>query len=67
MFGLRRTGTALPALHCDMCGVLHELINFCCVLLLCCLATNVKVMSRFASTATKAAYDPVFQSYHLGR
>lgn len=30
-------------------------------------ACNVKVMSRFASTATKAAYDPVFQSYHLGR
>lgn len=30
-------------------------------------ATNVKVMSRFASTATKASYDPVFQSYHLGR
>lgn len=30
-------------------------------------AVNVKVMSRFASTATKAAYDPVFQSYHLGR
>lgn len=30
-------------------------------------AVNVKVMSRFASTATKASYDPVFQSYHLGR
>mmetsp|Transcript_18685 Transcript_18685/g.34902 ORF Transcript_18685/g.34902 Transcript_18685/m.34902 type:complete len:246 (-) Transcript_18685:493-1230(-) len=30
-------------------------------------ATNVKVMSRFASTAAKASYDPVFQSYHLGR
>lgn len=24
-------------------------------------------MSRFASTATKASYDPIFQSYHLGR
>jgi hypothetical protein len=30
-------------------------------------AVNVKVMSRFASTATKASYDPIFQSYHLGR
>lgn len=30
-------------------------------------ATNVKVMSRFASAASKASYDPVFQSYHLGR
>lgn len=28
---------------------------------------NIKVMSRFASTASKASYDPVFQSYHLGR
>jgi uncharacterized Rmd1/YagE family protein len=30
-------------------------------------AVNVKVMSRFASTASKASYDPIFQSYHLGR
>jgi uncharacterized Rmd1/YagE family protein len=34
-------------------------------------AVNVKVMSRFASTATataaKAAHAPIFQSYHLGR
>jgi hypothetical protein len=30
-------------------------------------ASNVKVMSRFCSTAAKASANPVFQSYHLGR